>query len=106
MLNDIKLLLGITDTSKDDLLTLLIRIAQNVWKRNTYPFSKDLESIAFPSSRNDWTTQAVQQMYNSLGSETVSKYSENGLSIEYRELVNGIANSLLNEIIPNAVAIG
>ena len=41
----LKLLLGITDESKDDLLELLMEIANDFAKRNIYPFEDDLDEM-------------------------------------------------------------
>jgi len=105
ILSQIKLLLGITDTSKDSLLNLLIKIATDKALRAINPFEDDFDSLVLPAKYNYWLVQAVQQMYQSLGSEIVSSYSENGLSISYRDIENGISLGLMNELTPKAKAL-
>jgi len=105
ILSQIKILLGITDTSKDSLLNLLISIAIDKALRTIYPFEEDFDSLVLATKYNYWIVQAVQQMYQALGSEIVASYSENGLSISYKDIENGISLGLLNELTPKAKAL-
>lgn len=100
MLSKLKLLLGISDDSKDDLLELLIEIANDVAKRNIYPFEDDLDEIVLGTKYDYWIIQASKEMYQNLGQENVKRYSENGLSIEYTDLVNGLSYDLLCQLVP------
>lgn len=100
MLDKLKLLLGITDTSKDALLELLMEIANDVAKRNIYPFEDDLDEIVLGTKYDYWIIQASKEMYQNLGQENVRKYSENGISIEYTDLVNGLSYDLLTQLVP------
>ena len=100
MLNNLKLLLGITDESKDDLLELLMEIANDVAKRNIYPFEDDLDEIVLGSRYNVWILQASKEMYQNLGQENVKSYSENGLSITYSEMTGGVSFDLMTQLVP------
>lgn len=100
MLSKLKLLLGISDDSKDDLLELLIEIANDVAKRNIYPFVDDIDEIVLGTKYDYWIIQASKEMYQNLGQENVRKYSENGISIEYTDLVNGLSYDLLTQLVP------
>lgn len=100
MLNKLKLLLNITDNSKDSLLNLLLEIANDVVKQTVYPFVEDLEYVELGSRYDYFILQASKEMYQNLGSENVVKYSENGIAIEYSEMVNGISQSLLSQLTP------
>lgn len=104
MLSNLKLLLGITDSSKDDLLSLLIQVAQDTALRKMYPFAKDISDKIVPLKYELWVVQAAKEMYQNLGNENVKRYSENGLSIEYKDLINGISNDLLNQL-PSKVGV-
>lgn len=106
MLSQVKLLLNITDTSKDNLLNLLIKIAKDIALRTLNPFEDDIDILVLPFKYDYWVVQAVQQMYQNLGSENIKSYSENGLSITYADLVSGISSSLLSQLVPKAKAIG
>lgn len=105
MLSQIKLLLGITDSSKDALLNLLIEIAKDRALRILHPFEENFDTLLFPNKYDFWVVSAVQQMYQALGSEIVNSYSENGLSISYKELQGSISKDMLGELIPNAKAL-
>lgn len=107
MLSQIKLLLGITDNLKDNLLNLLIKIAKDKALRTLYPFEEgvDFENLVFPIQYNYWLVSAVQQMYQALGSEIVKSYSENGLSITYKDLQGSISKDLISELVPKAKAL-
>lgn len=100
MLSKLKLLLGISDASKDDLLELLMEIANDIAKRNIYPFVDDLDKIVLGTKYDYWIIQASKEMYQNLGQENVRRYSENGLSIEYTDLVNGLSYDLLCQLVP------
>lgn len=96
----LKLLLGISDASKDALLTLLMELSYDVAKRNVYPFIEDLEYVELGTRYDSWILQASKEMYQNLGNENVRKYSENGIAIEYTDLVNGLSYDLLSQLIP------
>lgn len=98
MLSNLKLLLGITDNSKDELLSLLIDIAKDTALRKMYPFAEDISDKLVPLKYEFWVVQAAKEMYQNMGNENVVRYSENGLSIEYKDLINGISNDLLNQL--------
>ena len=99
MLNNLKKLLNITDTSKDDLLTLLIEMAIDLAIRKLYPFKDDTSEIVLSHKYDYWCVLAAKEMYQNLGNESIKSYSENGLSISYKELTNGVSNDLLNQLV-------
>lgn len=75
MLNKVKLLLGITDNSKDDLLTLLIEQATE--EAITYTHQECVDELL----------TAIQRMvvynYNRLGTEGVDSEGYSGVSFGY-----------------------
>ena len=106
MLANLKLLLGKTGTTaEDDLLTYLLEMATNLALETIYPFEADLSTFVLPSRYDTWVVEAAKQMYNTLGNEAVVKYSENGLSIEYAEMVGGVSAKHLNRLIPKVKVI-
>lgn len=105
MLTQLKLLLNITDNSKDTLLNLLLKIAEDLALRTLNPFEEDIDSLVLPYKYNYWVVQASKNMYESMGSDNVKSYSENGLSISYRDLQNGVSKELLNQLVPKAKAL-
>lgn len=105
MLTQLKLLLNITDTSQDSLLNLLLKIAEDLALRTLNPFEEDIDSLVLPYKYNYWVVESAKNMYDSLGSEIVKSYSENGLSISYKDLQNGVSKELLNQLVPKAKAL-
>lgn len=100
MLSKLKTLLAITDESQDALLNLLLELARDLALRTLYPFRDDLSELVLLGKYNFWVVQAAKEMYQNMGSENVQSYSENGLSITYRELTSGISKDLLGQLIP------
>ena len=75
MLNDIKLLLGLTDSSKDAILTLLIKQATQEAKNITHnDVVDDLENAII---------DMVIYNYNRLGTEGLDSESYSGVSFNY-----------------------
>ena len=103
MLNDLKVLLGITDNSKDDLLSLLLETSKDLALRTMYPFKQDTSDLVLPLKYEYWAVLAAKEMYQNIGNEAVQSYSENGLSITYRDLSSGVSNSLLNQLVSKVV---
>lgn len=102
----VKILLKITDTSQDDLLNTLILMAEDKALVTIYPFVEDLTVLTLPTKYGWWVVQAAKQMYDNLGSESISRYKENGLEIDFVETTNGISYSLLTQLIPKAKVVG
>lgn len=75
MLNKIKMLLGITDTSKDNLLTVLIESASN--EALNYTHNDDLQSL------EHCICSMVVYQYNRLGTEGVDSEDYSGVSFNY-----------------------
>lgn len=73
MLDNIKLMLGITDTSKDDLISLLISLAQDEVKDFC-----NIEEI--PAALNSTILQIVCIKYNQIGLEGLASQTFNGAS--------------------------
>lgn len=95
--------IDVNDTSKDELLKTMIEIAQSLALRKLYPFH-DINIL--PIKYDYWVIQAVGEMYQSLGNETIASYEENGLRISFREMESGVSQSLLNSLIPQAYIVG
>lgn len=97
----IKIPLGISGTSEDTLLEYLLEQVEDIAMNTVYPF-EDHTLLLFPQKLDLWTIRACVQMYNHMGQEGVRSYSENGLSITYDDLQNGISSSTLAELTPRA----
>jgi len=75
MLNQIKLLLGLTDNSKDELLTVLIE--RCIEEFNTYTRNNDSTGC------ESLIASMVVFQYNRLGSEGVDSENYSGVSFDY-----------------------
>jgi len=95
----IKIPLGISDTSQDDLLGYLLDQVEDVAKSLVY-FSEEYDELPFPTKYDWWSVRATVEMYNHKGQEGVRSYSENGLSITYEDMKSGLSNGLLNQLTP------
>ena len=77
MLEDIKLLLGISDDSKDSLLNLLLQ--QSIDYAKTYTHRQDVSVLI------SIIEQIVVYRYNRIGTEGLTSESYSGLSYHYTE---------------------
>ena len=75
MLEKVKLLLGITDNTKDDLLTLLIE--QAVEEAIVYTHNECVDEL------NTSIIQMVVYKYNRIGTEGVDSEGYSGVSFQY-----------------------
>ncbi len=78
MLNDLKLVLGITGTDRDDLLNLIISTARARLKTL-------LGGIEPPESLDYIVTDVSIRRYNRIGSEGMSSHSVEGESITFTD---------------------
>lgn len=85
------------DTSKDDIFKIKLEDAKYEYLRLVYPFNPEIEELPNDRAKN-WQTKCAIEMYNIMGDENVTSYSENGLSESYGKA--GISQDLLNELPP------
>lgn len=76
MLDKIKILLGITDDSKDEVLSIFINMAKNYATVycNLYDYDSKLDSIVI---------EMVIERYNKVGTEGVYKVTSSGVNETY-----------------------
>lgn len=85
------------DSSKDEIFKSKLDDAKNEYLRLVYPFNPEIEDL--PNDRaKSWQTKCAIELYNLIGDENVTSYSENGLSETYGKA--GISQDLLNELPP------
>jgi len=77
MLNKIKLLLGLTDTSKDELITLLLESATE--EVINYTHNDDLAGMG------NCICQMVVYNYNRIGTEGLNSESYSGVNFNYSQ---------------------
>ena len=85
--------------TKDELFEILLNRAKSIALNILYPFQEFLPE-SLPSRYTSWQTRCAIELYNSLGTEGISNYSENQIS--WTKLTDGISKSLLNELQPFA----
>lgn len=91
MLDKIKILLGLTDDSKDELLNILIALCKDE--------AIDFCNLSVYSSKLDSAVIAmVIERYNKLGTEGVSSVSTNGIKEDYE---NGYSEIVLSKLRKN-----
>ena len=91
MLDKIKILLGLTDDSKDDLLNILIALCKDeaVDFCNLTEYSNKLDSAIIAM---------VIERYNKLGTEGLSSVSTNGITEDY---LTGYSEIVLSKLRKN-----
>lgn len=91
MLDKIKILLGLTDDSKDELLNVLIGLCKDeaIDFCNLKEYSKKLDSAIIAM---------VIERYNKMGTEGISSVSTNGINESYE---NGYSEIVLSKLRKN-----
>jgi len=90
-----------TDDSKDDLLTLKLKEAMDLFILIKYPFLTTKPTI-IPSEYLSWQTMCAKELYNKYGFEGIAGYSENGLSMQYDQAMSIISPTLRGMIVSKA----
>lgn len=85
------------DDSLDDIFKIKLEDAKYEYLRLVYPFNPEIEELPNDRARN-WQTKCAIELYNGIGQENVTSYSENGLSESYEKA--GLSKDLLNELPP------
>lgn len=82
---------------KDDIFKMKLEDAKYEYLRLVYPYNPEIEELPNDRARS-WQTKCAIELYNGIGKENVTSYSENGLSESYEKA--GISKDLLNELPP------
>lgn len=96
MLDNLKLLLGITDDSEDDLLGYYLTIAGQKILDRLYPFDNTQTEI--PTRYTTKQVEIAQYLYLKRGAEGQTVHNENGINRTYES--SDIPESLMKWIIP------
>ena len=88
MLDKIKLLLGITDDTKDEMLLVMINMAKNyaVVYCNLYEYDSKLDSIVI---------EMVIERYNRVGTEGVREITSSGTKETY---ISGYSTNIMRQL--------
>ena len=97
-LTNLKLFLGISDTSEDGLLLVLLNDSEQIVLRRLFPFGRpNYEAL---DNYTDKIVDIAIYKYNRRGGEGEISRTENGISVSYES--GGIPLSYLKDIIPFA----
>jgi len=95
----LEILNDINDESKDDIFKMKLLDAKVIALNTLFPFHDTKVDIDENNVRlRDWQVRCAIELYNKIGNENISSYSENGLSVTFLEGV--ISSSLLKELVP------
>lgn len=93
----LKVLNNIDDTSKDELFKLVLDDARHIALNTLFPF--DLEETELPERiEEDWVVRCAIELYNQIGQEGYTSYSENGLS--WTKDSSLVSYKLMSELTP------
>lgn len=90
------------DTTLDESLKEIIEQVTDRFYSLKYPFDFDIDDEDVPKRFNSWIVQASVSVFDSIGYANVRSYSENGVSISWQTMNDGISASLINDLIPKA----
>jgi hypothetical protein len=98
-LANLKLYLGITDDSEDELLSLLIKQADAAIIKKRYPFgATDEQKANALLEYSDIELNIAVYLYNKMGAEGQTSHNENGVNRSYESA--GIPTSFTRDITP------
>ena len=95
-LSTLKVLLGVTDTSEDQLLLTFLSLAEEKILERLYPY--DGEKNELPQRYNGKQLEIAVYLYNKQGAEGQTVHSENGISRTYESA--DVPESMLRGIAP------
>jgi hypothetical protein len=96
LLSNLKLYLGITNTSEDTLLSFLLNIAGQKILDKLYPF--DSTVLTVPERYQLKQIEIAQFLYNKRGAEGEIAHNENGVNRTYEDA--DVPPSMLRGIVP------
>ena len=89
-----------TDTSKDDIIGIMVNMATEKCLNLLYPYHEDRTGLTVPTMYTNWVTRCAKELYQMLGVEGLISYSENQLS--WTKATDGISKDLILEVLPYA----
>lgn len=95
-LSTLKVLLGVTDTSEDQLLLTFLSLAEEKILERLYPYN--VEKNELPQRYNGKQLEIAVYLYNKQGAEGQTAHSENGISRTYESA--DVPESMLRGIAP------
>jgi len=87
-------------TLSDDEIEKWLDLAEDIALRTLYPYHDDTETL--PDKYSLWVVQASIELYKNKDVGNMTSYSENGISVSYRELLGGLSANLRADLKPRA----
>lgn len=87
-----------TQENYDNFIEDLIDISKDIVLSIRFPFVDDYSEMEVPSKYKNWQFRCCLELYNGIGKEGLTSYSENGLN--WSRLTDGLSVELLSEIVP------
>ena len=87
-----------TQANYDNFIADLIEISKDIVLSIRFPFVDDYSEMEVPSKYKSWQLRCCIELYNGMGKEGLTSYSENGLS--WSRLTDGLSSELMSEIVP------
>lgn len=96
----LEILEDVNDTTQDEVFKLKLKQAKYIALETLYPFDKEITELP-ERVANDWQIRCAIELYNTIGYEGFTAYSENGLS--FAKSGNGIVSKeLMEKLVPKA----
>lgn len=104
ILESVKLRVDLVDDESQD--NVLIGIIEDVTSKLLslrFPFDETKGEIDVLKPRYiSWVVRASKSVYDNIGFYNVRQYSENGLSVTFQQVLDGIPRTMIEEIVPFA----
>lgn len=88
-----------SNTDEDNIFNLKLKQAKHIALETLYPFNKEITELPLRVAE-DWQVRCAIELYNKMGEEGYTSYSENGLS--YTKSTGLISKELMEELLPKA----
>ena len=88
-----------SDSTQDNIFKLKLKQAKYIALETLYPYDKEINELPVRVA-NDWQVRCAIELYNKMGEEGYTSYSENGLS--YTKITGLISKELMEELLTKA----
>lgn len=93
----------VDDESQDKVLIGIIEDVTSKLLSLRFPFDETKGEIDVLKPRYiSWVVRASKSVYDNIGFYNVRQYSENGLSVTFQQVLDGIPRTMIEEIVPFA----
>lgn len=100
VLDEVKKRIRVTDGSLNDILNSMIDDVLDIAVSLRFPYDHNKTDEDLEIRYQGWVIRACKSSYDSIGYHNIKAYSENGYSISFNDIKNGIPQATLDEIVP------